>query len=260
MAAIKIPRCILPPNHVKRQLHHFSDASEKAYGVVSYLRSQDQEGKVYSCIVMVKSRLAPLKTLTIPRLELQAATLATRQDALLRRELDIELEPSQFWTDSTIVLQYIFNQERRSHTFMANRVAEIQGKTEVEQWHHVSTKDNPADDASRGVAAGNLGLPRWQHGPAFLLEPPRAWPQSEITSALSHEDPEVKSQDAVAFSTQTHPRSTLVEKLIENYSHWIRLVRAVACFKSLASQDKKSESESRVGAPQLQRAEDSLIA
>ena len=143
---------------------------------MSYLRSQDQEGKTYSYIVMAKSRLAPLKTLTIPRLELQAATLATRQDALLRRELDIELEPSQFWMDSTIVLQYIFNQERRFHTFVANRVAEIQGKTEVEQWHHVPTKDNPADDASRGVAAGSLGLPRWQHGPAFLLEPPRAWP------------------------------------------------------------------------------------
>ena len=172
-------------------------------------------GRRIRASLWAKSRLALLKTLTIPRLELQAATLATRQDALLRRELDVELEPSQFWTDSTIVLQYIFNQERRFHTFVANRVAEIQGKSEVEQWHHVSTKDNPADDASRGVTAGSLGLSRWQYGPAFLLEPPEAWPQSQITSTLSHEDPEVKSQDAVAFSTQTHPGSVLVEKLIE---------------------------------------------
>ena len=260
MEAVKIPRCILPPSPVKQQLHNFSDASEKAYGVVSYLRSQDRDGKTYSYIVMAKSRLAPLKTLTIPRLELQAATLATRQDALLRRELDVELESSQFWTDSTIVLQYIFNQERRFHTFVANRVAEIRGKSEVEQWHHVSTKDNPADDASRGVTAGSLGLSRWQHGPAFLLEPPKAWPQSQITLTLSHEDPEVKSQDAVAFSTQAHPGGALVERLIENYSHWIRLVRTVACFKSLVGQDKKGASESRVDAPQLQRAEDSLIA
>ena len=161
MEAVKIPRCILPPSPVKQQLHHFSDASEKAYGVVSYLRSQDRDGRTYSYIVMAKSRLAPLKTLTIPRLELQAATLATRQDALLRQELDVELESSQFWTDTTIVLQYIFNQERRFHTFVANRVAEIRGKSEVEQWHHVSTKDNPADDASRGVTAGSLGLSRW---------------------------------------------------------------------------------------------------
>ena len=84
MEAVKIPRCILPPSPVKQQLHHFSNASEKAYGVVSYLRSQDRDGRTYSYIFMAKSRLAPLKTLTIPRLELQAATLATRQDALRR--------------------------------------------------------------------------------------------------------------------------------------------------------------------------------
>ena len=259
MATIRIPRCVLPPTPARQQLHHFADASEKAYGVVSYLRNEDQEGRIHSNIVMAKSRLAPLKTLTIPRLELQAATLATRQDALLRRELDLELEASQFWTDSTIVLQYISSQERRFHTFVANRVAEIREKTEVEQWHHVSTKDNPADDASRGVAAGSLGLPRWLHGPVFLLESQKDWPKSEIASTLSHEDPEVKSQGAVAFAVQTQPGSELVEELIASCSHWIRLVRTVACFKSLARQDESSRSELRVGALQLQQAEGSLI-
>ena len=85
------------------------------------------------------------------------------------------------------------------------------------------------------------------------------WPKSEVASTLSHEDPEVKGQEAVAFAIQTQPESELVEKLIASYSHWMRLVRTVACFKSLARQDKSSESESRVGAPQLQQAEDSLI-
>ena len=262
MVAVRIPRCILPPNPVRRQLHHFSDASEKAYGVVSYLRSQDQDGRTYSHIVMAKSRLAPLKILTIPRLELQAATLATRQDALLRRELDADLKTSQFWMDSSRVLriQYIANQERRFHTFVANRVAEIQSKSEAEQWHHISTKDNPADDASRGVTAASLGLSRWQHGPAFLIEPPEEWPQSRVTLALSPEDPEVKSQDIVAFSTQTHPGSDLVEKLIGSYSHWIRLVRTVACFRLLVWRHKKDAPAPRVDALQLQQAEDRLIA
>ena len=54
--------------------------------------------------------------------------------------------------------------------------------------------------------------------------------------------------------------SALVEKLIENYSHRTRLAHTVACFESLARRDKSSESESRVGALQLQQAEDSLIA
>ena len=209
---------------------------------------------------MAKSHLAPLKTLTIPHLELQAATLATRQDALLRQELDIDLEPSQFWTDSSIVLQYITNQERRFHMFIANRVAEIQSKLETEQWHHVSTKDNPADDASRGVAATSLGLFRWQHGPAFLLEAPEAWPESKVALALSPEDPDVKDQDTVAFSTQIHPGSDLVEKLIGSYSHWIRLVCTVAYFRLLVWWHKKDASIPHIDAQQLQQAEDRLIA
>ena len=207
--------------------------------MVSYLRSQDQDGRTYSYIIMVKSRLAPLKTLTIPRLELQVATLETRQDTLLKRELDVDLEPSQFWTDSSIVLQYITNQERCFHMFIANRVAEIQSKLETEQWHHVPTKDNPADDVSRGVTATSLELSRWQHGPAFLLEASEAWPQLKVILALSPEDPEGKDQDTVAFSMQIHPGSDLVEKLIGSYSHWIRLVCTVACFRLLVWWHKK---------------------
>ena len=120
MAKIRVPRCLQPVGAIKRQLHHFADASETAYGVVSYLRIQGSDGCVASTLVMAKSRLAPLKKMTIPRLELQAATLATRQDALLRRELGVDLARSQYWTDSTIVLQYISNTEARYHTFVAN--------------------------------------------------------------------------------------------------------------------------------------------
>ena len=109
---------------------------------------------------MAKSRLAPLKEMTIPRLELQAATLATRQDALLRRELGVDLAHSQYWTDSTIVLQYISNTEARYHTFVANRVAEIQEATQPEAWCHIPTQDNPADDASRGLPAQEIARPR----------------------------------------------------------------------------------------------------
>ena len=103
------------------RLHHFADASEVAYGVVSYLRTEYTSGQVSTVLTMAKSRLAPLKVTTIPRLELCAATLATRQDELLRRELDLDLEPSQYWSDSTIVLWYINHEEKRLQTFVANR-------------------------------------------------------------------------------------------------------------------------------------------
>jgi len=117
---------------------------------------------------MAKSRLSPLKTLTIPRLELEAAALETRQDALPRKEL----EPSSFWTDSTIVRQYITNTEARYHTFVANRVAEIQEIAKAEVWRHIPTQENPADDASRGVSASGLVESRWLHGPDFACLPP----------------------------------------------------------------------------------------
>ena len=152
MEKVKIPRCIKPAhfgrNVTNRQLHHFGDASELAYGVASYLRVTSEQGEVSCSLIMAKSRLAPIKTMTIPRLELSASTLAVRQDGLIRREIDMEINESHFWTDSTIVLQYICNEDKRFQTFVANRIEVIRSGSTPSQWHHVDTKQNPADDAS----------------------------------------------------------------------------------------------------------------
>ena len=96
MDKICVPRCLQPIPSVHKELHHFADASEVAYGVVSYLRVVTTDGCVSCTLVMAKSRLAPIKKLTVPRLELQAATLAARQNTLLRKELGIDLGPSTF--------------------------------------------------------------------------------------------------------------------------------------------------------------------
>ena len=210
---------------VTRELHHFSDASEIAYGVASYLRVERPDGVVSSQLVMAKSRLAPLKPLTIPRLELCAATLATRQDAMLRRELDVEIASSHFWTDSTLVLQYVRSEDRRFHTYMSNRVTEIRGQTELGNWHHVPTKDNPADDASRGLSASGLMSSRWQRGPAFLSQPPSVWPTLNL-SPLDSRDPELKRAPiaSLLIVAQDDP----IERLLNAYSDWTRLLRAVA--------------------------------
>ena len=172
MVKIRMPRCLLPFPATHKELHHFADASEVAYGVASYLRSVSMDGRINCTLVMAKSRLAPIKKLTVPRLELQAATLAARQNMLLRKEMDINLGPSTFWMDSTIVLQYINNTEARYHTFVANRVTEIQDTTDVAEWRYVPTHENPADDASRGVPASGLSEHRWLHGPEFLQSSP----------------------------------------------------------------------------------------
>ncbi len=139
------------PTHL--QLYHFSDASEYGFGTASYLRMENERNHVSIAFILGKARVAPLKQTTIYHLELTAAVLAVRMDKMLRRELQLDLHPSVFWTDSTTVLKYIGNETRRFHMFVANRVAVIRNETDVAQWRHIGTRLNPADEASRGLSA-----------------------------------------------------------------------------------------------------------
>ena len=112
-----IDRCLKPASFgdvVSSQIHHFADASQQGYGAVSYLRIVNRNGDVHCCFLIGKSRLAPLKATTIPRLELSAAVVATKLDKMMRQELDISPDESIFWTDSTCVLSYTQNESRRS--------------------------------------------------------------------------------------------------------------------------------------------------
>lgn len=196
VAKFKIDRCIKPNdfgNPVTVQLHHFSDASEVGYGAVSYLRLE-RDNKVHVAFMMGKARVAPLKQTTIPRLELTAAVLAVRVDRMLQKELQLRLEKSVFWTDSTTVLKYISNESRRFYTFVANRIAVIREATDVDQWRYVGTKENPADEASRGMRAEDLlNRRRWMMGPDFLYKSKDGWPKLEVDlRVIPGADPEIK--------------------------------------------------------------------
>ena len=194
VSRLRFPRCLQTGTRlVSAELHHFADASEEAYGVVSYVRTTDETGGVRCMIVQAKSRLSPLKHCTVPRLELCAATLAARQDGVLRRELDIDLGPSTFWVDSTVVLQYVTNESRRFHTFVANRVGEIRQSTDPESWRHVPTNENPADDTTHPVPPTKLNESRWLHGPDYLSEGPESWPPPRPVKPLGEADTEVRA-------------------------------------------------------------------
>ena len=176
LSQFSVDRCIKPAGFdfiSSSQLHHFSDASEIGLGSVSYLRLVNGQGDVHCSFLSSKSRVAPLKTITIPRLELSAAAISVKQDKVLKRELEIPISSqSVFWTDSTAVLRYVKNETRRYHTFVANRVALIRGGSEPHQWNHVSGDMNPADDASRGLTADVfLSKGRWLMGPKYLWKP-----------------------------------------------------------------------------------------
>ena len=159
LAELKIRRCYKPDNfgHVKTaELHSFSDASVNGYGQSSYLRMINDRDEVHCALVMAKSRVTPLKPVTVPRLELTAAVVSTKISSLLQKELNYQDMQEFFWTDSRVVLGYISNEARRFNTFVANRVQAIRDHACPEQWRCVDTKDNPADDASRGLGANEL--------------------------------------------------------------------------------------------------------
>ena len=260
VTTLEVPRCIQPAEVVRRQLHHFSDASADAYGVASYIRSETSAGEVTVRIVMAKSRLAPIKPITIPRLELQAAVLATRQDVLLKQEMTETYSPSVFWTDSTIVLRYIRNLDARYHVFTANRIGEIREKTEVGNWRYVPTALNPADDASRGVSVAVLTGDRWQEGPAFLKLPSEEWPADKGTGPIEPEDPEVRRETKAAMAVPSVRTDNPLEKLMEHYSNWQRLLRAVACFLLIPEvKIRRSPKVDCLDADHLKRAEAALV-
>jgi len=107
------------------ELHHFSDASQVGYGPVTYLLLVNESGQIHCTFVMSKAKVVPLKRITVPRLELSAATASVRLDKMIKRELELGFHRSFFWTNSTSVLTYLANSHTRFHTFVENRGCQI---------------------------------------------------------------------------------------------------------------------------------------
>ena len=145
-----------------------SATSEQGYGTVSHLKLTRDGGLPHIAFVIGKARVTPLKVVTIPRLEFASAVLTARIDRMLKRELELTLGDSIFWTDSTAVLKYIQNDSRRFQTYVANRVSTIRDLTHKSQWRHIRTGLNPADIASRGMKAETfLQEGHWLRGARF---------------------------------------------------------------------------------------------
>ena len=211
LSKLAIDRCFKPANFgtiAYSQLHHFSDASEIGFGSVSYLRLVDINDRVHCAILQGKSRLAPLKKFTIPRLELSATTVSVRSDKAIKREQELPLtEPSVFWTDSTSVLRYVNNEDKRFHTFVANRIAIIRDGYDPNQWRYVSGESNPGDDLSRGLSAETLlDRERWIKGPEFLWMRMEVWPRNPtMLDSILDTDPEVKVEANSFMSSAKEP-------------------------------------------------------
>ena len=234
---LQIDRCLSPKDFkiARRELHHFSDASFSGYGQCSYLRLVSDEGRVHCSLVIGKARVVPLKIVTMPRLELTAATVSVKMCNLLRTEMKHKIPQDTqeyFWTDSQVVLGYIRNNARRFHVFVANRIQEIQNTTRADQWHYVPSDENPADHASRGLHINELAESTWLRGPSFLWQEDMKFSDQPDNLSITEEDPEVKK--VVVNTIETTAENVILKKL-EKFSTWKSAVTAISILKKRTS-------------------------
>ena len=162
-----------------------------------------------------------------------------------------------FWCDSLIVLGYINNKERRFQTFVANRIAVINDASTPEQWRYVPTKENAADDATRGLKANEI-TGRWTSGPDFLWKDESAWPQTPVVE-IPVDDPEVKRKATTCLvDTECHD---IIHRLFTKYSKWHDLKKGVAWLRKFISwmKGKRQNIQKDITVADLHGAETAIV-
>ncbi|VEN58681.1 unnamed protein product [Callosobruchus maculatus] len=223
---IKFPRHVICPNSSSIQLHGFCDASERAYGAVVYVRSVDAQENCFVNILCAKTRVAPLKQVTIPRLELCGALLLAQLIAKVKESIKIDFDSTHYWCDSQIVICWLKTSPHLLKTFVANRVSQVQSISDPHSWNYVNTRCNPADLLSRGVSPSDLLNSRlWFHGPEWLSDPPSEWPQFLHTTPKIHisDVPERKESVTVLISTENY-----LSSVISKFSSFSKMRRVFA--------------------------------
>ncbi|GBN53145.1 hypothetical protein AVEN_86224-1 [Araneus ventricosus] len=230
------------PNPKEIILHGFSDASEKAYGAVIYLQSVCDSSDNNTFLLSSKSRVEPIKSVTIPRLELAACLLLAQLTRKVLNALKLKIDQVFLWTDSTIALPWIDTPPHLLKTFVSNRVAQIQELTKEYHWAHVTSKNNPADLLSRGIDAQFLVNNQfWFQGPDSFNS---LNSETELNQSDKNYLSEFKSKDSVCLTVKT---SALFDDVICISNNFQKLIRIISLIFRFINKCKKNSKE--CGAP-----------
>ena len=228
MEDISFPRSIKPNDAVGQPvLILFSDASEHAFGTCAYVRWRMSNGTFQSRLLTAKSRLAPLKKITMPRLELNAALLSARLKSFIVEEMSDNFSRFYYIVDSEIARAMIQKESYGFKTFSGVRVGEIQSKTKKEDWFWVESALNIADIITRGARPEDLGMEsEWQKGPKFLCDPENEWPIKQTYTGAS-------LPDQIVMKIEVLPSSIAPEMIdLQRFSSYDKLVHVTARVKS----------------------------
>ncbi|XP_071639832.1 uncharacterized protein [Temnothorax longispinosus] len=217
------------------EIHGFCDASQHAIAAVVYLRSCSKESVVTVTLVAAKTKVAPLKRLTIPRLELLGAVLLTKlmiSILLTLERLDI---PLFAWIDSQVAYTWITNHPSRWKEFVRNRVCFIQDSLPQCKWGLVPGIKNPADLATRGISPSHLSESSiWWSGPEWLSQPSSDWPQTPLPCGIEN----LEERENKICSVVTNKVSE-VWNLIYKYSNLAKLLRVTALCRKFVRRTRK---------------------
>ncbi|XP_055589494.1 uncharacterized protein LOC129741739 [Uranotaenia lowii] len=226
LGKVRIPRCYFPspfPKNLENlQIHVFVDASEAAFSSVAYFRLE-MDGVVQVAFIGSKTKVAPLKTVSIPRLELKSAVLGTRLLNTISSQHTFRIGHRYMWSDAGVCLAWIRSKDHRKyHQFVSVRVGEILMSTDPRDWRWVPSKMNVADQATKWKEGPQLSMQNpWFRAPEFLYEPEKRWPK-ERTVQTTSEDLRTVHLNLGRFS----PNPAIIDTT--RFDSWIKLLRTTA--------------------------------
>lgn len=227
LSQLVIPRCFIPVKFcvAHRSLHVYADASKEAIGYVIYLRSVSFENNIHVAFVVAGNKVAPKGATSIPRLELCAAVEASKAAFYVHSQIALSIDYVAFYTDSTVVLGYLNNQQRQFTKYVTRRIDMITCISKREQWHYIMTENNPADLATRPINCSTLLNSEWYKGPSQL------W-QDEVVTAVLNDSlnfplPETEQKtSAITLASKTNV--SLFTTLFEREHSWAFILNVIA--------------------------------